>query len=384
MQELSAECTPPTSMGQIRKLQLVSIGVPVYNGERFIARCLQSLVEQDYPYLEIIISDNASSDRTSEICRDFASRFPFIRYFRQSSNKGVQQNFKKTLELASGNYFFWAGVDDLWKPGFTRALVDELESHPDTGLAMTAFDRIYEDGQRRDTKRFRGRHSPNGKPALSVLLKVTSPLKYNLFIYGMFRTSFLRKAVPYFPDIPCWDRVFMAMICLATRIRCVDKVLHLHGLNAMSVKERYPDEAVFRKKNGKAYRFLFAHILAAMTAIVLKSRIVPWYRKLYVFAGLLKYAGMVSGHQLRAVWKTFRSAVVKQLKGWKNQYLSPALERARHWMLVKRATTAGRGRLRVVLLDGLWYTGRFCFHFSRDHYKRWRAHCKARKAERRI
>ena len=91
---------------------LVSIGVPVFNGEKGLAKALDSLLEQDYDKLEIIISDNASTDRTEALCLEYAEKDQRIRYVRQTENIGGVYNFKFVLDEAVGEYFMWAAHDD--------------------------------------------------------------------------------------------------------------------------------------------------------------------------------------------------------------------------------------------------------------------------------
>ena len=92
---------------------LVSIGIPVYNGERSISQALDALRAQTYEHLELVISDNASTDRTGEICRQYMAEDQRIKYFRNPINVGVYENFRRLVILATGEYFMWAAADDL-------------------------------------------------------------------------------------------------------------------------------------------------------------------------------------------------------------------------------------------------------------------------------
>lgn len=94
----------------------VSIGLPVYNGERFLASALDSILAQTHDEFELIISDNASTDATEEICRRYAAADRRIRYVRQEVNLGAAPNFNVVFELARGRYFRWASHDDLIEP----------------------------------------------------------------------------------------------------------------------------------------------------------------------------------------------------------------------------------------------------------------------------
>jgi GT2 family glycosyltransferase len=114
---------------------LVSIGVPVYNGERLLRRTLESLLAQTYAHLEIIISDNASTDGTEAIGREFAARDTRVQYVRNDRNIGAIPNFLRTLALATGKYFTWTAADDVRPLQAIEACVTALEGAPDAVMA---------------------------------------------------------------------------------------------------------------------------------------------------------------------------------------------------------------------------------------------------------
>lgn len=95
---------------------LVSIGIPVHNGEGSVKQALDALRAQTYDNLELVISDNASTDRTGEICREYAAKDQRIKYFRNPTNVGIYENFRRLVILATGEYFMWAAADDLKPP----------------------------------------------------------------------------------------------------------------------------------------------------------------------------------------------------------------------------------------------------------------------------
>jgi glycosyltransferase involved in cell wall biosynthesis len=117
---------------------LVTIGLPVYNEARFIDAALASLRCQDYPNLEIVISDNASTDRTVEICTRHAGEDPRIRIERAVVNRGAIANFQNTLDLAHGTYFMWAGGHDLWTPNLVSECVALMEANQGACLAFAS------------------------------------------------------------------------------------------------------------------------------------------------------------------------------------------------------------------------------------------------------
>jgi glycosyltransferase involved in cell wall biosynthesis len=116
---------------------LVSIGLPTYNGERYLREALECLVSQDYENLEILVSDNASTDETASIAMAFAARDPRVRLIRETTNKGPAENFNRVFRETSGPLFMWAADDDRWEPSYVSACVAALASDPSAVLACT-------------------------------------------------------------------------------------------------------------------------------------------------------------------------------------------------------------------------------------------------------
>lgn len=119
----------------------LTIGLPVYNGEKYVAESLDALLGQSYTDFELVISDNASTDSTGDICRDYEQRDSRIRYFRQPRNIGLAPNHNFTVDRAQGELFKWASNDDLYARDLVERCVDALDQHPDAVLAhsWTAF-----------------------------------------------------------------------------------------------------------------------------------------------------------------------------------------------------------------------------------------------------
>lgn len=107
---------------------LVTVGVPVYNGRRYLRECLESILSQTLDRFEVAISDNASTDDTQQICEEFARRDPRIRYTRQSANRGAAANYNAVFRQARAPYFRWAAHDDVLHPRLLEACVEGLES----------------------------------------------------------------------------------------------------------------------------------------------------------------------------------------------------------------------------------------------------------------
>jgi glycosyltransferase involved in cell wall biosynthesis len=108
----------------------VSIGMPVFNGEQFLAEAISSLLAQTHSDFELLLSDNASTDRTPEICSMFARKDSRIRYVRQQDNIGAAENFKFVLKNTSGPFFMWAAADDRWPADWIATLLGLVRSQP--------------------------------------------------------------------------------------------------------------------------------------------------------------------------------------------------------------------------------------------------------------
>src|SRR3712207_6191103 len=108
----------------------VSIGLPVYNGEKFIREAIDSILNQTFEDFELIISDNASTDETAAICQTYAAQDRRVRYFRNLENIGAAGNHNRVFEAASGKYFKWAAHDDLCGPNFVAECVNVLDRDP--------------------------------------------------------------------------------------------------------------------------------------------------------------------------------------------------------------------------------------------------------------
>lgn len=122
----------------------VSIGLPVHNGENFVADALDSILAQHYRDFEIVICDNASTDGTADICRNYASRDARIEYHRNEHDIGPCLNFNRTLDLARGEFFKWAAHDDLLDPEFIGKCVAVLDAEPET-ILVHSLTRIIDD-----------------------------------------------------------------------------------------------------------------------------------------------------------------------------------------------------------------------------------------------
>lgn len=124
----------------------VSIGLPVFNGEKYLEEALDSILAQSYTGFELIISDNASTDHTQQICRAYAAKDSRIRYYRNENNLGATRNFNRVFELSSGEYFKWVAHDDVLAPEFLARCINVLTQNKSIVLCHSKTSLINEHG----------------------------------------------------------------------------------------------------------------------------------------------------------------------------------------------------------------------------------------------
>lgn len=195
----------------------VSIGVPVFNGERFLEQALRSLVTQTFSDIEIVISDNASTDRTGEICRAFAAQDQRISYYVNEVNRGASWNFNRVFDLARGELFKWAAADDICAPEFVARCVASLDQSPTAVMAMTKVAEIDEFGHIFDSITVPGNTLvpviPSGAPAHIRFRQTIRPDHICINIFGLIRSDILRRVAPMksYEDA---DRLMLAHLAL--------------------------------------------------------------------------------------------------------------------------------------------------------------------------
>ncbi len=166
----------------------ITIGLPVFNGETHLAECLDSLLEQTFTDFFIEIYDNASTDKTSEIAREYASQDSRIRYHRHDENIGMIQNFNGALKAAETEYFLWRADDDLASPDFLERLYHKLEATPAAALAVSQVRRL-----KTATNDVRITDFYDDLPVPTIInIFRRMKLCHQSWVYGMWRTDKLK------------------------------------------------------------------------------------------------------------------------------------------------------------------------------------------------
>lgn len=207
----------------------VSIGLPVYNGENYLESALESLLAQEYGDFELVVSDNASTDRTPEILETWASKDERVVVYRNPSNLGGAANFNRVLDLAQGEYFRWAGHDDLVDPRMLGACVERLDDEgPGCVLAYPQTVLIDEKGDQVEVFD-NGLHLPQEDPLLR-LRQALRNLRLANVIFGLMRTEAI-KQVGGIPSYHSGDMVMIVGMALRGRFSEISEPLFMRRIH---------------------------------------------------------------------------------------------------------------------------------------------------------
>ena len=212
----------------------VSIGMPVYNGEKYIREALDSLLAQTFENFELIISDNCSTDGTSHICKEYTSRDSRIRYIRQDTNIGPIANFEFVLQEARGEFFMWAACDDyLENNNYLSVMVNTMQGRydfcfPSVKLQLeNAVKKTISDGIMDRFSSCVSTHDYCKQTALTCSYQ----------IYGLFKRNFLIVNFKY--------------IAQCKHLRCFGEGLFVHAITANSLLTYVPAASlVYRRHEG--------------------------------------------------------------------------------------------------------------------------------------
>jgi glycosyltransferase involved in cell wall biosynthesis len=172
----------------------LSIGLPVYNGEKYLAESLDALLGQTYENFELIISDNASNDGTAAICRRYMKQDSRIRYIYQPHNIGAAPNHNFVLGQARGELFKWAAADDIYAHDLLKCCVDALDEYPHVVLAHSWTALIDSSGKVTEKIEY---------PLVTTSLRAPERFRSMLYgkagddLYGVVRAEVIRRTSPH-------------------------------------------------------------------------------------------------------------------------------------------------------------------------------------------
>jgi len=204
---------------------LVSVGVPVYNGEATLRRALDSLLAQDMDDFEVIVCDNASTDTTPAIVAGYAARDDRIRLHRNPTNLGLAGNFNRTVDLARAPFFAWATHDDWHDPAWLRLTVDAMERHPGASICATGVSWV--DQQEVEFDRWIPSVDLLDVGPAERVRRVVRTMGETHPMYGLLSTDLLRRTHRMRSFVGS-DRTLIAELALLGPIVQIPQVLHFY------------------------------------------------------------------------------------------------------------------------------------------------------------
>src|SRR5882757_2138526 len=219
----------------------LSIGIPVFNGQELLPELLDSLLAQTFRDFEILICDNASSDRTPHICRKYERSDSRIHYVRNQRNLGAVANFNRVFELSTAPLFKWAAHDDLYHETYLDACVRLLDENPDIVLAHTGTAFIDETGDMLPFEQETGSfvEPKTGKRywadvpdigdtpvATNRFWQVLTRARWGTHMFGVVRREILQQTT-LLPNFEGSDRAMLAELALLGRFKCANERLFL-------------------------------------------------------------------------------------------------------------------------------------------------------------
>ena len=298
--------------------QLVSIGLPVFNGEKYVEQAILSLLNQTHADLEIIISDNASTDGTEKICLELAQRDSRIRFRRNEANLGANENFLRVLERARGRFFMWAACDDYWHEEFVSSMLKEHSVSNNVAVAMCTTRCVDEDGRLVYVQGFPGRLNPNTMSILRSLVSVGRVrYKFNYVIYGLHKTELLRKVFSSIPRTLSSDRLLALVVPLVGSIRYVNSEMYTRRVYTSAYHERYDDES---GRNRTMLGYLSRGLVALrLFRSLAEIDVIPLYSKPVSTVRILSYLVSLIAQRTServAPWISWMKRVIKKLIRW--------------------------------------------------------------------
>ena len=218
----------------------VTVALPVYNGGEYLAAAIESVLHQSFQDFEFVISDNASTDGTEEICRSAASRDARVRYVRHPQNRGASWNHNHLVDLARGELFNWVGADDLNRPEFLARCVTALDEIPEAVLAYPRTVAIDEDGNTlyEYSPGWELRQDDPGERLRSVILKGGHWVNADA-LTGVVRTGPLRRT-RLIPAYQGGDKRPLGELSLMGKFIEIPELLHLRRFHQDSSGSNNP------------------------------------------------------------------------------------------------------------------------------------------------
>lgn len=271
----------------MEKTPKISIGLPVYNAERFLRESLESILAQTFGDFELVISDNASTDSTHEICAEYARTDRRIRLHRNARNLGAADNFNRVFRLSRAEYFKWAAYDDVCSPRLLERCLEVLEIEPRIALCYPKTVLIDENGE--EINKYDDRlHIPYDRPH-ERLRHFFNKVNLANAVFGVIRSSVLRDTMLLGKFFGA-DYVLLMEICLRGRFHELQEHLFMrrdHERNSRRLPRK--EIAVWWDSSRKSvYTFIQSKLVSEQFTAINRTSL-GWYEKSLCFAQIARW-----------------------------------------------------------------------------------------------
>jgi glycosyltransferase involved in cell wall biosynthesis len=254
----SGYCRVIMPNSDLQTFELVSICIPVFNCEDTVEAAVLSLVNQDYPNIEVLISDNGSTDKTAQICEDIQAKNNTVKIYRFSENQGVSENYKQVVRMATGKFIVFGAGDDSWDPAFVRKTLLTLKASQSSVVCMCSVQRQDPDHNPIDILRFDKKGSPQFQTPLDlmreILLKRNQKgdlVKNNLFIHGIFKVEAISDAILNLGFERTNERDTLCRVVLYGNFCHLNEVLFAKTIQRESFTSRNPEDIYSKVKSSR-------------------------------------------------------------------------------------------------------------------------------------
>ena len=253
---------------------MVGVGLPVYNGARFIGQTLDALLGQSLSDFEVIISDNASTDETPAICAAYAARDSRIRFLRQPRNLGLPWNWNFVFQQSRGRYFKWAAANDIFSNNLLERCVELLQAEPSVVLAFGTTWLLEAEGV--DARKYRGAFEVTDESPAVRYHEICSRLGLNSPVSGVVRRQALKNTGLIRP-YPGSDVVLMAELALQGKFRIIGDADFFRRVDPMSLSSNRTTAELWRLHDPAATGSepIVARMHADLLMATLRTRGVP-------------------------------------------------------------------------------------------------------------
>lgn len=212
------------------QVPLLGVGLPIYNAEKYVAQAIESILEQDFDDIQLIISDNGSNDNTKNICEDYERKTPSkVKYFRYEKNLGAVRNFQRAANLSKSPYFMWASYDDLHDSQFIPQCMNKIQSDESAVLVYTQSKIV----DKNSNYIGMGEDNLNAETE-DPIERYKNVVSYygmcNAF-YGVYRKSILDKTNAFYKHLyRGYDNLLLAELALLGKIIQIEEPLFIRRL----------------------------------------------------------------------------------------------------------------------------------------------------------